>query len=141
MQFSKVLVSVNGDKSDEELVRLACSMSKKSKGKLYVVYVIQVERNLPLDAEMELETRIGEAVLDRAERIAHEHDCDIETELLQAREVGPAIVDEAVERGVDLIMMGLSYQKQFGEFTMGDAVPYVLRNAPCQVLAYREPIT
>ena len=64
----------------------------------------------------------------------------METEILQARETGPAIVDEAIERGVDVIIMGLKYEKRFGDFDMGTVVPYILRNAPCRVLVWREQI-
>ena len=67
-------------------------------------------------------------------------DCEVLTELLQAREAGPAIVDEAVERGIDLIIMAISYKKPFGEFDLGSTVPYVLKNAPCRVLIWREAI-
>ena len=37
--------------------------------------------------------------------------------------------------------MGLPYRKKFGgDFAIGRTVPYVLQNAPCQVLVLREPI-
>ena len=140
MEVSKVLVAVKGEKVDEEAIRLACTMARGKKGKVYVVYVIEVKRALPLDAEIEPETEKAEQVLKRAERIADEVDYTVETELLQAREVGPAIVDEAVERCADTIFMGMSYKKRFGEFDLGSVVPYVLKNAPCRVLLWREPI-
>ena len=50
------------------------------------------------------------------------------------------MVDEAIERGVDLITMGVGYEKKFGEFNLGETIPYVLKNAPCWVLVCREPI-
>jgi len=140
MEFPKLLVPVSGDKVDEEVITLACTMAKRRKGKVYVVHVIEVKRSLPLDAEIEPEIQNGEKVLAHAERFADTLDYEVETDLLQAREVGPAIVDEAVERGVDMIIMGINYKKRFGEFDLGSTVPYVLRNAPCRVLLWREPI-
>lgn len=140
MEVAKALVAVKGERVDEEAIRLACTMSRVRKGKVYVVYVIEVKRALPLDAEIEPEIQRAEQVLKRAERIADEVDYQVETDLLQAREVGPAIVDEAVERGVDAIFMGVAYKKRFGEFDLGSVVPYVLKNAPCRVLLWREPI-
>jgi nucleotide-binding universal stress UspA family protein len=140
MELLKLLVPVSGEEVDEEAIRLACTIARRSKGKLYVVYVIEVKRSLPLDAKNEPETKKGEKALVHAERMAQTLDCPAETELLQAREVGPAIVDEAVERGVDLIVMGTNYKRRFGEFDMGNAVPYVFKNAPCRVLLWREPI-
>ena len=58
----------------------------------------------------------------------------IETVLLQARDVGAALVDEASERGADLIVLSLPYRKRFGgDFAMGRTVPYCFKNAPCRV--------
>ena len=82
-----------------DAITLACSIVKKNKGKVYAVHVIEVKRSLPLDAELSEEATNGEDVLLRAERVAAEADCKIEGELLQAREAGHAIVDEAMERG------------------------------------------
>ena len=138
--YTKFLVPVTGKKADDDIVRTACVLARRSKGKVYVVHVIQVSRVLPLDAEVQPETQSGESVLANAEKIANIMDCQVETEILQARETGPAIVDEAVERGVDMIIMGLEYKKPFGEFDMGDTVPYILRNAPCRVLLWRGPM-
>jgi nucleotide-binding universal stress UspA family protein len=72
-------------------------------------------------------------VLARAEHVAEEFGIDVETEILQARDVGTAIVDEALEREIDLIVMGIGYKRKFGEFDMGHTAPYVLKNAPCRV--------
>lgn len=136
----RVLVPVNGSTADEEAIRLSCRLAKRAGGRMYVTYVIQVDRTLPLDAEVKSEIERGEQVLDQAERIAEEHDCEAKTDLLQAREIGPALVDEAIERSVDLIIIGVSYKKKFGDFSLGDTIPYVLKNAPCWVLICREPI-
>lgn len=141
MAISKFLVPVTGAETDSDIVKSACVIARRSKGKVYIVHVIQVSRTLPLDAEIEPETKAGKDVLANAEKIAEVMDCEAETEILQAREVGPAVVDEAVERGVDMIIMGLPYKKRFGEFDLGSVVPYVLKNAPCRVLLWREEMT
>jgi len=138
MDFSKILVPVADNPADDEAIKLACSLAKKSKGKIYSVYVITVKRTLPLDAEIEPEIQKAERILDHAESIAEEQDYTIETDVLQAREAGPAIVDEAAEKGVELIIMGIVYKKRFGQFSLGSAVPYVLKNAPCRVLLYHQ---
>ena len=134
MEFHKILVPVRGTEADEEAVRLACRLAKRNKGRIWAVYVITIKRALPLDAEMESEIKKAEAILDRMEMVAEEEDCEIETDLLQAREAAPAIVDEAVERQVDLILMGVTYGRRFGQFSLGNVVPDVLKNAPCRVI-------
>jgi len=138
MEFKKVLVPVVGSEADEETMKLACRLAKKDKGKVWVVSVVAIKRALPLDAEIDSEIRSAEDVLDSVESIAEEEDCEVETDVLQAREVGPAIVDEAVERGVDLILMGITYKRHFGQFSLGDVVPYVLKNSPCPVILYQQ---
>lgn len=138
MEFHKILVPVNGTAADDEAVRLACRLAKRDKGKIWAVYVIAVRRSLPLDAEIELEIRKAEAILDHTESVADEEEYGLETDLLQAREPGPTIVDEAVEREADLILMGIEYKKRFGQFSLGSVVPYVLENAPCRVILYQQ---
>ncbi len=139
MKVSRLLVPVNGDASDKQAIELACSVARRNKAKIYAIYVIEVKRTLPLDAEIEPEIQKGEQVLDAAERYAKAAEYEVNTEILQAREVGPAVVDEAVERGADVIIMGVAYKKKFGEFTVGNTANYVLKNAPCWVWVCREP--
>ncbi len=141
MRLERILVAINGRDADVEAVKLACDLSKKSKAKVYVVYVIEVKRSLPLDAVIESEIEKAEKVLTRAEDIAADRDCEVETDLVQAREVGPAIVDEAMEREVDLVLMGVTYKKSFGIFSLGRVIPYVLEESPCRVLLCREPMS
>jgi len=140
-EFHKILVPVVGTEADEEAIRLACRLAKKNKGKIYVVYVITIKRALPLNAEIKSEISKGEDILDHIERVAEEQDCEVETDLVQARDAGPAIVDETVERGVDLILMGVRYKRRFGQFSLGSVVPYVLKNAPCRVILYHQYTT
>jgi len=141
MEFHKILVPVTGTQVDNEAMRLACRLGKKDKAKVWVVCVITVKRSLPLAAEIESETRKAESILDHAESVAEEEDYEAETDVLQAREAGPAIVDEAVERGVDLILIGVPYKRRFGQFSLGTVVPYVLTNAPCRIILYHERAT
>ncbi len=140
MEFHKILVPVIGTEADEEAIKLACRLAKKDKAEIWAFYVIAVERALPLDAEIESEIRKAEVILAHIEAVAKEQDCEVVTDLLQARELASTIVDEAVEREVDLILMGVTYERRFGQFSLGDVVPYVLKNAPCRVILYHQPI-
>ena len=139
MAFQQILVPVIGTKADEETIRLGCQLAGKNKTKISVVYVITIKRALPLNAEIEPEIRKAEDILNHMESIAEEEDYEIETDLLQSRDAGPAIVDEAVEREVDLILIGIAYKTRFGQFSLGSVVPYILKNAPCRVILYHQP--
>jgi nucleotide-binding universal stress UspA family protein len=138
MEYKKILVPVVGTEVDEETMKLACRLAKKDKGKVWAVCVVAVKRALPLDAEITSEIKHAEEILDAVEVIAEEEDYEVETDILQAREIGPAIIDESVERGVDLILMGIKYKRSFGQFSLGNVVPYVLKNSPCPVILYQQ---
>ncbi|MFC1992953.1 universal stress protein [Chloroflexota bacterium] len=142
MEFRRILVPVVGTEIEyEDALKLACQLAKKVKGKIWAFYVVTVKRTLPIEAEIEPEIRKAEEVLDHMESVAEDQDYEVETDILQAREAGPAIVDEAVERGIDLILMGVKYKTRFGQFSLGDVVPYVLKHAPCRVILYHQYVS
>ena len=135
--LSRVLVPVNGSAMDDDVLSLACEMVNHKKGTVWVLFVIEVARTLPLDAEVPVETARGEQVLQRLENLGKSWKCKIEGEILQARNVGPAIVQEAVDRDAELLITGMAYEEHYGSPTLGDLVPYLLKHSPCRVLVYR----
>ena len=140
MPRGSVLAAVCGDESDEEVVRLACGLVKQNRSKLFILYVIEVPRHLPIDAEISGETDTAEEVLTGMEAVAREMRCRPQGELLQSRKAGAAVVQEAVDRGVATIVLGTEYRGGFSGFSLGDTVPYVLEHSPCQVIVYRGSI-
>jgi len=138
MDFHRILVPVAGTAADDEALRMACALAKKNKAKVWVVYIIILKRSLPVDAEVEGEIKQGEEILDHMETVAEESDYQIETDLLQSREAGPTIVDEAMGHSVDLIIMGIKYKRRLGQVSLGNVVPYVLKNASCRVMLYQQ---
>ncbi len=139
LDVREILVPSDGSNASYEALAQAISVAKRNKGHVFVVHVIEVKRTLPLDAEMIEEAQRGEEILSEAERLAQDLDFRVEGELLQAREAGHAIVDEALERRVDAIVMGTEYKRPFGEFQLSRTTQYVLKHAPCQVWVFRMP--
>src|SRR2546429_5409799 len=117
---------------------MACRITISQVCRLYWVHDINVIRSLPWGAVRDDVVERGEQILDEVEKLAAASQLPVETELVQARDTGPALVDEAVEWGADLIVMGLPYKRRFGEFNLGKTVPYVLKNANCRVMLFRE---
>jgi nucleotide-binding universal stress UspA family protein len=136
LTYQKILIPITGTAADDETIQLACRIAKRDKSKLLAMYVITVERSLPVEAEIDSEIKRGEELLEHAERIAGAEESELETSLLQAREVGPAIIDEAMDKKVDLILMGVKYKRRFGQFNLSAILLHVLRNAPCNVILY-----
>jgi nucleotide-binding universal stress UspA family protein len=137
----RIMVPVNGSPTDDEAIRLGCRLARRANAKVNVVTVVEIKRSQALGTVQEAETEAAEAILEHAEKVAHELETVLETELLQAREAGPAIVDEISEWKADLVVLGLPFRQRFGEFYMGKTAPYVLRYAPCRALLFREPQT
>lgn len=136
-----ILVPITSSQASMEAVAIACGVAKPRKGRVYVVHVIEVLRSLPLNAEMENEGLRGEQLLRRAEEVAEAAGYHVTGELLQAREAGQAIVDEARDQRVDSIIMGIGYKRLIGAFQIGRTADYVLKNASCQVWVVRQAVS
>jgi nucleotide-binding universal stress UspA family protein len=140
--FQRAVLALNGGPSDARIVRLVADMAARSKAELIAVHVVEIDWTLPLDADIAGRSEEVQRVLDMAEEVAESAKVQLDPVLLQARDVGAAIVDEATERGADLLVVGLPYRTRFGgEFAIGKTIPYILQNAPCAVWVVREPMS
>ena len=133
-----ILVPLSHSPASLEAVAVAAALARQRKGHVYAVHVIEVLRSLPLNAEMEAEARKGEQLIRRAEEIAARAGGQLTGTLLQAREAGQAIVDEARDRGVDAIILGIGYKRVIGSFQVGRTADYILKNATSQVWVVRQ---
>ncbi len=139
--FRRAMVALNGAESDARIFRLVAELARLSKAEIIAVHVVEIDWTLPLDADIAGRSEEVQRVLDSAEAVAEDYKATLEPVLLQARDVGAALVDEASERGADLLVLGLPYRTKFGgDFAMGQTIPYVLKNAPCAVWVVREPM-
>jgi nucleotide-binding universal stress UspA family protein len=139
--FSRVVIALNGGSSDAPIVALASRFAKTGTSELIAVHIVEIDWTLPLDADIAGHSEEAQRVLDMAEAVAESNKATLTPVLLQARDIGAALVDEASEREADLLVVGLPYRKRFGgDFAIGRTIPYVLKNAPCAVWVVREPI-
>ena len=140
--FRRAIVALNGGPSDERIVRFVTASARQTKAEVIGVHVVEIDWTLPLDSDIAGRSEEVQRVLDSAEAVAEEAKVKLEPVLLQARDVGAAIVDEAVERAADLLVVGLPYRKRFGgDFAIGRTIPYILQNAPSAVWVLRDPIS
>jgi nucleotide-binding universal stress UspA family protein len=133
---SKVMVALRDVESTETLVTLAAQLSNGMGAELIALHVVEVPRVTPLEADDEVIDRAGKEILARAEQVARKFSRKITTQLLRAREIGDAIVAEAKELGVDLLVMGhhKPHPHPLGELLLGSTVQYVTHHAPCRVI-------
>lgn len=140
MQFNKVLVLVTGEPSDETAISYATNLIRENRGRMIILYVIRMDRSVPLDAEIPEEVSVAEDILKNAEMTANLQRNIVEAEMLQAREIGPAVVHEAAVRDVDAVVICTEYPKVNGKFSLGTDIPYVLEYAACNVVLVREAL-
>ena len=139
--FRRAVLGVNGGPGDRDTIRLACELARSARAELIAVHIVEIDWTLPLDADVASRSDAAQQVLDTAEATAEQCRYRIEPVLLQARDVGAALVDEASERDADLLILSLPYRKRFGgDFAIGSTIPYVFKNAPCAVWVIREPM-
>lgn len=140
--FTRAVVALNGEAPDRRILRLVLDLARPTRAEVVAVHVVEIDWTMPLDATVAEMSVEAQRVLDMAEAQAEQAGTKIESVLVQARNVGSAIVDEAAERGADLLVLGLPYRTRFGgDFAIGRTVPYVLKNAPCAVWVAREPMS
>ena len=139
--FRRAILALAGGPGDGQIVHLVSELARTSKAEIVGVHVVEIEWSLPLDADIAARSEEAQQILDQAELAAEQLKARLEPVLLQAREVGAALVDEATEREADLLVLGLGYRKRFGgDFAIGRTIPYVLKHAPCAVWVVREPM-
>ena len=73
------------------------------------ITVVRVPRRYPLEGPLpsDVAARV-DASLEEARALGEEHGVDVRTDVVRARSIGYAIVDEARARDVDLVVMGSS---------------------------------
>ena len=137
----RFVVPVAGTTADDRVLAVVANLTPPKGGSITLLYVVAVAQAMPLDAELPAQIAAGDTALRHAEtrvrQLLGPRKCQLHTELLQARSVGAAVVDEAIERSADAIVMASSIRRKHGRPTVGDTVQYVLLNAPCEVIAIR----
>ena len=135
-----LLVPYNKSSPSLRGLEAAFRIAKSEKNsRVYAVYVVEVERRLSVDAEMPEVSEEGERSMAEAEEMARRSKLKCEGDILQARDAGHAIVDQAVERGVHAIVLGVARGgRESNALDLGKTAEYVLRHAPCEVIVVRE---
>jgi K+-sensing histidine kinase KdpD len=135
-----IAVVISGEKLDTNLVYLGCQMAKGAKRKVHLVHVIEVPRALPLKAVLAQESERADQMLNSAISIAERVGCDAVAEVVQARDAGTAIVDEARDHNCALLLIGLVRNSSKGQCELNKTVSYVLANSTCRVWLVQDPV-
>jgi basic amino acid/polyamine antiporter, APA family len=159
VEYSTILVPVFGTQLDDDIVstagRLADAEVEKDERppRLDVVYVAEMPLTVPLDSPLPKSVREqAERALERAREVGDEYEnVEVTTNLLHARSMGSGIIQEARDKGAEVIVMGgepptrvrggavLGGIGGARPEEIGEVTEYVLKRAPCRVLLTAPP--
>jgi APA family basic amino acid/polyamine antiporter len=138
-EFRRILVPMKLGPVGEEMVATAVALAKERGSSVDAVFVILVPLDQALDAPLlDLEEQAA-ASLAEAVLLGDEHDVRVEPHTVRHRAIGRAIVEQAVERNADLVVLGSSPRWRRQSAFFSPTVDYVLRHAPCEVLVVAFP--
>jgi APA family basic amino acid/polyamine antiporter len=134
IDYDQILVPITGTRISDEMMVLACQLATEKNSSIDGLYVIEVPLNLPLDARLVSERAKADTVLSAGALIASQFKVKFTPNVATARQAGRAIVEEAVRRRSEVIMLGTTRKRRVGNLTFGRTTDYVLDHAPCEVL-------
>jgi nucleotide-binding universal stress UspA family protein len=139
--FERLVVPVAGSAIDDRVLDILPDLLSGDGATVTFLFVVEVPQSMPLDAELPSDVDAGERALRHAESTARRtlptRTTHVVSELLQARAVGPAIIDEAIDRDADAIIMTAIVHRKHGRPTLGGTIEHVLLHAPCEVVVIR----
>jgi APA family basic amino acid/polyamine antiporter len=137
--YRRILVPMKLGEIGEEMLATAVKLAQESGATVEALYVIRVPLDTPLDRDdPEAEERAA-ASLAEAQLLGADYGVRIEGDVVRARAIGQAIVDEARSRRADLIVLGSAPRWRRQSRFFSPTVDYVLRKAPSEVLIVAFP--
>jgi APA family basic amino acid/polyamine antiporter len=137
LEFRSILVPIAPGYASDEAMDFACRLAAERRASIVAFTAIEVPLDLPLDAELPDDVREANEQLDEARAIGDSYGVRVIGRIARTRNIGRAIVDEAVRRESEIIVMAgpRRVRLQRGRRQIfGDAVDFVLRHAPCRVM-------
>lgn len=135
-RLSKLLVSTDGSIHSEGAIREAISFASKCSSKIYACMVLETNPEYESVGSDVFEKEEAEATthLESIKARAEKEGVRCETIFHESIEASQAIVDEAAENRVDMIVIGRHGRKGIAKALMGEVAAKVIANAPCKVL-------
>ncbi len=137
LEFRSILVPIAAGYPSDEAMDFACRLAAERRASIVAFTAIEVPLDLPLDAELPREVSEANEQLDEARAIGESYGVRVVGRIARTRNIGRAIVDEAIRRDSEIIVMAgpRRVRLQRGRRQIfGDAVDFVLRHAPCRVM-------
>jgi APA family basic amino acid/polyamine antiporter len=138
-QYSSILVPMKLGPIGEEMVATAVKLAQDAGASVWALHVVRVPMDRQLDDEQAEEEEQAAASLAEAQLLGSDHGVEVKPKTVRARSIGQAIVSQAEELGVDLIVVGSAPKWRRQSRFFSPTVEYVLKKAPCEVLVVAFP--
>lgn len=138
-EYRRILVPLKLSPIGDEVLATAIRLAEERGSAITALHVVAVPLDQPLDAELYEREDAALAALDDARELAAEHGVEVDGVFVRARSIGAAVVEQAVARDVDLILMGSSPRWRRQSRFFSPTVDYVLRKAPAEVMVIAFP--
>jgi amino acid transporter/nucleotide-binding universal stress UspA family protein len=132
--YDQLLVPVRDSRVSEEMMVLACQLATERHASIDALYVIEVPLNLPIDATLPEERERARLVLEQAGRAAEQFKVELTPIVVTSRSAGRAIVEEAIARRSEVIVLGSQGKRRIADKVFGRTIDYVLDNLPCEAI-------
>jgi len=132
LEYRTILVPIVSGPESHEAVDLAARLAAERGAAIVALRVIVVPLDRPLDADLHEEEAEADRLLDEARATGETYGVRVIERLVRARSAGRAIVEDAVSRQAEIIVLGAPRGRHREIF--GKTVDYVLKNAPCRVM-------
>ncbi|HXN06844.1 MAG TPA: universal stress protein [Nitrospiria bacterium] len=135
----KILVPTSGHPYSERGIELACRLGHEQKAEIFLAYVMEVPRTMPLDVALPDLERLAEEALKRAESIVILHGLTTHKMVHRSRIAGEEIARIAREKDVDMIVLGIRSHVGLKDEILGRTSDTILRLSPCEVIIDKLP--
>jgi len=132
LAYGSVLVPIFGNDVSAGALRRAAKLVGAD-AIVDAVYVIEVPPQLSLEAGMHEEEQLAQSLLDAARIRARESRLKVRTSVIRTRSPGAALVDEARQRGSEIIYFDMDHAPP-AERVFGPITSYLLRVRPCRIV-------
>jgi nucleotide-binding universal stress UspA family protein len=134
--YRQILVPVTDSAASERVLVIAAQLASEKKAEVTVLNVIEVPRDLPLDALFPDEEHEGREILRRATAILDSYGVHSKTRLTRSFSRATAILEAARDTHPEIIVIGAERhaRTQARVFRDAETIQEVLKAAPCRVM-------
>lgn len=136
----RILVPMKLGDIGEEMVATAIAIAKERGAEVEAITVVRVPRRFPLQGPLPADVQErADAALEEARLLGLDEGVEVHTDVVRSRSIAHAIVDEAVARNADLVVLGSAPRWRRQSRFFSPTVDHVLQRAPCEVLVVAFP--